>query len=457
MGGRDLPGGVTPPGLTGPRVRAASDAATLAVATAASGIASYVFVAIGTRGVGAAAFAPVSVLWTLWSLTAATVTFPVQHWIIREVAASGREDGVWARRGRALGGVLALSALWAVVATVARDDLFPRHAAAFVAMSVTLPLGSLAIGTSRGVLAARSRFRAVAAGILGENLVRVTGAALVVGLALGVPAFGLALLAGFAIVLAWPRALVPPIGPIPDGPPIAGGPPNAGGTSDTASGASPMMAGMVGGMLGSQVVLTSGTVVVGLVGGSEVEVTSLFTALALVRAPYVVTMGVATRLTRPLTRMVTGGRERHVRRLELALAGTSVVAAAVAALLGPAVLGLVMPLLFGDEVAVTDPVAAMLAAGGVLAVTSLVQTVVLIARGRTTVMGLAWVAGVVAGAATLVAVRGTSASVRVSAAFVVAEVIAWLVMVLLGHGPAPDVDTEGPSEVPVGPGELARE
>lgn len=442
--------------MTGARVRAASDAATLAAATAASGIASYVFVAIGTRGVGAAAFAPVSVLWTLWSLTAATVTFPVQHWIIREVAASGREDGVWARRGRALGGVLALSALWAVVATVARDDLFPRHAAAFVAMSVALPLGSLAIGTSRGVLAARSRFRAVAAGILGENLVRVTGAALVVGLALGVPAFGLALLAGFAIVVGWPRALVPPHGPIPEGPPIADGP-LADGTPDAAAGASPMMAGMVGGMLGSQVVLTSGTVVVGLVGGSEVEVTSLFTALALVRAPYVVMMGVATRLTRPLTRMVTGGRDRHVRRLELALAGTSVVAAAVAALLGPAVLGLVMPLLFGDEVAVTDPVAAMLAAGGVLAVTSLVQTVVLIARGRTTVMGLAWVAGVVAGATTLVAVRGTSASVRVSAAFVVAEVIAWLVMVLLGRGPAPDVDPEGPGEVPVGPGELARE
>ena len=59
----------------------------LAAGSLTSGVLAYVFFAISTRALGAEAAAPVSVLWTYWSFAAAALTFPLQHWITRSVAA----------------------------------------------------------------------------------------------------------------------------------------------------------------------------------------------------------------------------------------------------------------------------------------------------------------------------------------------------------------------------------
>ncbi|MBA2463514.1 MAG: hypothetical protein H0V42_00860, partial [Nocardioidaceae bacterium] len=61
----------------------------LAAGSIVSGLLAYLFFALVTRGLGAEPAAPVSVLWSYWGFAAAGVTFPVQHWIARSVAAGG--------------------------------------------------------------------------------------------------------------------------------------------------------------------------------------------------------------------------------------------------------------------------------------------------------------------------------------------------------------------------------
>src|SRR4028119_1451473 len=86
------------------------DTTALGVGSLLAGLLAYVFFIASTRTLGASAAAPVTVLWTYWSLAAAALTFPLQHWIAHSVAADGAEAAV--RRalpkgpaGGALGGV----------------------------------------------------------------------------------------------------------------------------------------------------------------------------------------------------------------------------------------------------------------------------------------------------------------------------------------------------------------
>ncbi len=63
------------------------NSAALALGSAASGLLAYVVFVLITRGLGADAAAPVSVLWTHWAVAGAGFTFPLQHWITRSVVA----------------------------------------------------------------------------------------------------------------------------------------------------------------------------------------------------------------------------------------------------------------------------------------------------------------------------------------------------------------------------------
>lgn len=416
------------------RLGAVSDALVLAVATGLSGILSYLFIRIGNSAIGLEAMSPVGVLWTLWALTGAVITFPVQHGIIREVAATGDEAGLARQRRTAVRAVTVVTVLLALVLVPAGDLVFTARVGVFVAMALLLPVGSMLVGGSRGVLAARSRFGAVAAGVLGENGIRVV-LALVVLVVPDARVLGLALLAGFLVVLAWPSALSVPAST------------RRGVTSAR------MMGGLAGGMLGSQVVLTSGTLLVPLLGGTGTQVTTLFTALALVRGPYMLMIGVATRLTRPLTVLVTSGHRARLRRVELTLVGLTLAGTAVAALVGPTAFAVALPLL-GPGAVLPDVAARALAAGSVLALASLLQTVVLIARERTVLLTAAWSGAVVAGGVAMAAWSADPVT-RVAVGFVAAEVVAWLVMVVPGRGPVGDVHPEALGQFGVGPGEIA--
>src|SRR4051794_1166992 len=142
-------------------IRANRGSAALALGSLASGLLAYLLFALVTRGLGAQAAAPVSVLWTMWAFAGAAFTFPLQHWITRSVVA-GHEGDV--RRSAALVSrlVIAAALVLGAFAWSVREQLFHRDDVWFPAMVVLVTLGSAAIGVVRGGLGGRGRFEALA-------------------------------------------------------------------------------------------------------------------------------------------------------------------------------------------------------------------------------------------------------------------------------------------------------
>ena len=144
----------------------------LAPGSVVSGVLAYVLFALVTRGLGASAAAPVSVLWTCGRFAGAAFTFPLQHWITRSVTAGRAGDVRGPRRSRRRRrGGRAASSLGAL-AWVVRDRLFHRDDAWFPALVVLVVLGSAAVGVVRGGLGGRGRLGAVAVSLVAENGLR---------------------------------------------------------------------------------------------------------------------------------------------------------------------------------------------------------------------------------------------------------------------------------------------
>lgn len=398
------------------RSRAASG---LAAGSVGAGVLAYVFFAASTRALGAEDAAPVAVLWSWWGFAAAGLTFPVQHWITRTAAASGEGAvrAAWAVPVRLVLGVVAVAggAAW-----LARETLFAGDAW-FVLLTVLVGLGAGGMGVVRGLLGARRRYAAVGAVLVGENLVRCVAAGVLVALDVDDPvAYGAALVLGYAACAAWPSAwrTRPDAGP--------GAEPTSGsGAASTGT----FLGGAAGAQVVGQAVLTGGPVLLALLGGSPTEVTVLFATLALYRAPYTVLLGQVVQLTGALTRLVVAGRVDRMTRVEHGVLVLTVVGAVAGAVVGAWPGPWLVRLVFGDEVRVEQGVSVALAVGSVLALATLVQGVVLLAYGRPQRSLLAWLVALAPAALVVVVAPGRPIT-TIAVAFVVAEGVAWLLLVV---------------------------
>lgn len=390
------------------------DTTALALGSVISGLLAYLFFALSTRSLGAVAAAPVTVLWTYWSFTAAALTFPLQHWIARSAAAHHGEGAV----RRALPGVAAVVTAIALtaglLAWLARDALFARGGAWFALLVGGVTLGSAFIGVVRGALAARRRFVAVAMSMVLENGVRCLAAAALIAFgAESAVAVGSCLVAGGLAGLVWPSAVVL--------------------VRDRAARAveSPLrfLSGASGGQLLAQAVLTSGPVVLALGGGSAAQVTALFAALALFRAPYTLGIGLVSQLTGRATTMFVRGQQAALRRIRVRVVTGTVLAAVGAgvagSLIGPALLRAV----FGSDVRLSAPLSAVVAVGCTVALTTLVLAVMILAQSRSHVVARAWVVAVLGGAL-VYAVLPESPLTRTCWAFLAAETLAFGVLLV---------------------------
>jgi hypothetical protein len=377
----------------------------LAAGSVVSGLLAYALFVLVTRGLGAVAAAPVSVLWTHWAFAGAAFTFPLQHWITRSVVA-GHEGDVRRSAVRVAALVTSAAVVLGALAWLVRDRLFHRDDAWFPVMVVLVTLGAAAIGVVRGGLAGRGRFEAVAWSLVAENAVRclLVGALLLAGVHDPV-AHGLGLVAG-SLVALWPAAWR---------------------FAEVGAGESRPLAflgGAATGQLVGQGVLTGGPVLLALLGGSPGQVTAMFAALALFRAPYMVALGTLPQLTQRLTGHAVAGEVAAVRSLALRLAGLSIVAVPLAgaagAALGPAVLRAV----FGSTVDAGRVQAGLLAVGCTVAIVNLVLMVGALAHERPAGVAVAWGVAVLAGAGSLVALGTLSPVDRSTTAFVVTELVA---------------------------------
>lgn len=382
----------------------------LATGSVVSGLLAYVLFALVTRGLGAVAAAPVSVLWTVWALAGAAFTFPLQHWITRCLAA-GRESDVRAS-ARRVGGVVAGAAVAAGgLSWLVRGRLFHREDAAFPVLIGLVVLGSAAVGVLRGGLAGRGRMAAVASSLVVENGVRC----LLVGVLLLADvrdpvAHGLGLVAG-SLVAAWPDAW------------------RFEAPGERRGGSLAFLGGAATAQLLAQGVLTGGAVVLALVGGSPAEITAMFATLALFRAPYMVVLGVLPQVTHHVTGLVVAGDLHALRSLARRLAALGAATVAVAAAAGPLAGPILVRAVFGATVDVPRGVAGVVAAGCALALVSVVLMVGALALDRPGRVAVAWGLAVVAGATALL-VTAVGLFERVAFAFLTAEVVATVLLAL---------------------------
>jgi O-antigen/teichoic acid export membrane protein len=381
------------------------DALALTAGSVVSGLLAYLLFALVTRGIGAAAAAPVSVLWTLWALVSAAFTFPLQHWITHSVVA-GNEAEVRRAAGRVATVVIAATLATGGATWLLRERLFHRDDAWFPVLVMLVTLGSAAVGVVRGTWGGRRRFVAVAWSLVAENGLRCV---LVIGLLLGDvhdPAFhGLALAAGGLV------ALVPSGWTLTD-------------TGEGRGGALAFLGGAAASQLVAQGVLTGGPVLLALLGGSPVEVTATFAALALFRAPYQVVLGALPQVTQQVTTHVASGQLDRLRSLARGLVGVTLVAVGLAALFGGLLGPSVLRLVFGSSVVVSSTVAAVVAAGCTLAVANVVLMVAALAGHGPLRVTAAWAVALAAGAVAVVLLAATSPVLRTSLVFLVTEVVA---------------------------------
>jgi O-antigen/teichoic acid export membrane protein len=399
-----VPGACTVPAMRVFR-RAAGGSGALLAGSVVNGLAAYGFIAFGTRSLGADGFAPVAIVWVFWAFSAALLTFPIQHWVIRQMALDGHSGGLRAALGRVVLLAGAVSAGEGVVALVARRRLFGDDSWAWPLCVAGVAAGAGLMGLLRGVLAGSGRFHAAAVAIGGENIVRLAAAGALLAVDRDPRLWAAALLAGPLVGLLWPRVL----------------------RFDPASSIRPAT-GLVGAaglsVLLAQIVLNGGPPLLAGLGAGEAEVTALFAALALFRAPYLVALGLTVRVTAPLTRRAAEGGRRSLLRPALAAAGFALVLAALSFALAWPLGPPLIRALFGAGTAPSGPIAAAAAGGCVLAVGSLALTVMLIAASSRIGLVASWGLAVAVGAAVVAGGGTLEPAARVVAAFDAAEVVA---------------------------------
>lgn len=395
-----------------PAKSAYGDSAVLASGTLVSGLAAYAFIAIGTRSVGANAFAPVSVLWTLWAAAAAVLTFPIQHWVIRTVELDKGERTVRAALPSLAIASAALGVALGVGTWMLRGSLFGVDNLLYPIIAGLIPLGSAATGLNRGVLSARHQFRETAAAIAGENIIRSLAALI----AVSSESLGLALASGFLVVCAWPSSFR-----LEDT-----------GAARRQNSAIVFVGNVAAGSLIGQLILTLGPVVLALIGGTEREVTGLFSALALFRAPYMLATGIAPRVTAGLTRLALSSIER-LRGLVLTVLVVTAVLGVLGGVIGDEVGVPLLGVLFGADVLVSSQAMALVAAASVAAISSLFLTLVMVASGRARGVLVCWMAAGLVGASYVV-LAPTTPTLTVAGAFLISEIVAVvaLSLILLG-------------------------
>lgn len=390
-----------------------SDSVALLVGSAVNGLAAYGYIVVGTQSFGAEAFAPVSILWTIWALSVAVVTFPLQHWTIRSITATGDDSEIRSALRSIVSGIALFAVFVFTLTTLERSILFGDSGMVYPTMAAVIVVQAGALGFARGMLSGRGRYKAAAVLLGGENLLRLSAGIFFVLVGASATWYAAALLVGVLILIPYANDLA-----------LAAGPRSMGTSAIRALG------GIAGGTLIAQVVLTGPPIVASLIGLQPAQVTAVFTTSAVFRAPYLVALGLALRGMGRLTELAHQEAERLARLLRLATVGgiaASMLVVPVAWVLAPPVL----EFMFGAETALPGLPTGLFAAGSVLAVVSLGLVLVLIATASTRWIAVSWMFAALVGA--MVALLPNDPLVAVSAAFAAAELSAVVALAFFAH------------------------
>lgn len=383
---------------------------TMLAGTLATGVAAYVWQAAGTRTLGNSAFAPVATMWTLNYLVMTVLLAPIEQYATRTVSSGPDGRDHLARNLRIVAGILLVATLLlGIGCALARGRFFDGEIGyAFIGALLAACMGCLSL--IRGTLSGERRFSSYGrlTGLDGLTRVVAGGAVLAVG--------GTALDFTWTIPLCALTSLLW-IGRVPRRPRV--GP----ASTETHLPIRHFMVTMVGGTAAAQLLLAGGPLLLGALGAPNRTVTILFVAQIAGRAVLLVALPVWSRALPSLTAIAL--RNEHAslvriaeRILPISLA-VAVLGAAFAASAGPPVLAAA----FGHGSRPDAFVAGSVGAGTVLAVGNLGLNQLLVATGRTLRITISWWTALCAGGLWIALAPG-SALHRVSAGFVIGEVVA---------------------------------
>lgn len=409
MSERDRPNGVFRARYTYLR---ADGTAYIVAGSAVAGLAGYAYQVLGGRALGPERFAPVSALLTIHFLTFIVVMIPIEQVIVRRLTL-GREP-------------LPRSAVWLGAVTVAGAtgfaalgvDDYLNGDARFVAFTAIAVAAHFVFAVGRGFLAGRRRFRAYG---LASGWASIARLGMAIPLAIVGPyasGFALALIAGAFVVLLWQ--------------PFRPGTPSPATLSleevESVSDRG-LLAGLVLAAASSQALLLAAPIVVGVVGGSGVEVSTAFAAFTLGRAPLVFGYNLLARVLPPFTEMAAKNKTRELtawaRGIALTSLGMSVVAFALGWFVGPETVRLA----FGEGFEMSQMSTALIAAGVIFSGSGMFVGQILVARGDSVRLAAAWILGLLSAVVVLLLTTEIDALPRVTSSFLVGEGVAMVTLV----------------------------
>ena len=436
MGG-DADGDATGAGRAGVsrRVRSASplgDGASLGAGAVLNGLLAYGFLLVGNRAYGAG-FAPVSSVWSVWAVTAAAVTVPVHHAVLRRAVGTGRGTGL----GRLLAPAAAIGVVVAVIGYSVRTQLFSVGSVVPPLVCGALVPAATLLGWWRGRASAAGRYSQV-----GTNLALEGGARLIVALvcvAAGAPAVALtvAILAGYL-----PTVLTLAVGGRAglESSPVGSRPGSGGDVAFSAGVAAVALAVQVAQAV--PVLATSAR-------SDRADVVGLFNLIAIGRIPLLVGGAMLFRLTHWLSEADLGDRNARVNRI---LGWSSLPVIALGAALGAVLAPPLLPVLFGDSSQTTPALGGLIGAASAAALMATAGAVLVAVQGRGWPL-VGWAGGAVAvgvvaalGIPAEVAVRGASGYLVVTAVLLLGTITSAARPAL---GPTAGSDRAAP---PAGPG-----
>lgn len=381
-----------------------------------AGLGGYAYQFLGGRSLGVDGFAPIGILLTAHFLSFVIVLLPIEQFVIRRLTLGAR-GWVVPVRGVALASATALAA--AFVVGVAGDDYFAQFESRtpFVLFVLATVAVHFFFAVGRGHLAGQRRFRSYGYASAGASMFRLAIAVVVAIVAPSVTGFAWAHVLGPLLIVFWRPWKRPRRARVRKA--------QEGVVEADENG---LLAGLVLAAAVSQALLLAGPLVASRLGATSAEFSIVFATLLIARAPLTLGYNLIARILPSFTDMAARDERRELRSWARGIAVASVVLSVVSGILGTLLGPIVVAVAFGSDFAPTPFVAAVAGAGVVLASGALFIGQILVAKGQSFRLGVAWVAALVAGGI-MVSLPFDDPVTHVVVAFAVSEVVALIALV----------------------------
>ncbi|MGB9359006.1 MAG: sugar transferase [Acidimicrobiia bacterium] len=382
-----------------------------------AGLGAYAYQFLGGRSLGEEAFAPIAALLTAHFLAFVIILLPIEQFVIRRITLGYQG---WVVPIRAIALTISTAAVAAVVVWASADTYFDGDSS-FVWFVIATVGFHFFFVVGRGYLAGYRRFRSYGYVSGAASMLRLAIALLVVIIGPTVTGFAWAQVLGPLVIFFWRPWRTPEER-------------RTGSRGELADehveqvGEKGLLSGLVLSSAASQALLLAGPLVAGALGATAAQFSITYATLVLARAPLTLGYNLIARVLPPFTQMAARGERRELRSwargMGIAGVALAIVGAGIGAILGPPMVAVA----FGDGFRPSATVAALAAAGVVLASAGLFIGQILVARGRAVRLAAAWFIAVAA-AVVAVIVPISDPVVHVVVAFVVGETFALAALV----------------------------